>query len=169
MVVCDFLGICKMLTAEKLISKLNLEPLAEGGYFQRIYQSNKKDSQGRRFGAAIYYLLKAPDFSCFHRIDCDEMWHFYAGSPLMVYQIDPNGKLTQTLLGNPLDNSENTALIMVPKGNWFAAEIVNNKDFSLIGCTTTPEFLYETYEIGDANKLSAQFPEHVELIQRLTR
>lgn len=158
----------KMLTAEKLIAKLNLQPLAEGGFFQRIYESNMHDPNERRYGAAIYYLLKAPDFSCFHRIDCDELWHFYAGNPLMLYQINPNGALTKTLLGNLLSNEKHSPVAIVEKGNWFAAELVDPVGFSLVGCTTTPEFVYEAYEIGNTKNLCEKFPQHVDLITRLT-
>ena len=157
-----------MQTANTIIKELNLEPLAEGGHFKRIFESSVKDSQGRRNGAAIYYLLTAPEFSCFHRVDCDELWHFYAGNPITLYQIDPHGQLTQTLVGNPLEHKGASPVVIVEKGKWFAAEIVDNIGFSLVGCTTTPEFLFEAYDIGNTERLSNQYPQHRDLISRLT-
>jgi predicted cupin superfamily sugar epimerase len=158
-----------MLSHEQVISTLNLEPLSiEGGYFKRIFESDHKDADGRRFSASIFFLLAAPDFSCFHRIDCDELFHFYGGAPLTVYQIHPDGSLTETLLGNILENPAATPFMRIAKGTWFAAELTQKTGFSLIGCTTIPEFKYETYT-ADTRELCAQFPQHKELITRLTR
>lgn len=156
-----------MESAQSIISRLNLEPLEEGGYFKRIYESSEMDSQGRRYGAAIYYLLEAPDYSCFHRLDCEELWHFYAGNPLLIHQIDANGQLTESRLGNPLHHPQASPVVTIPKGVWFAAEIANHQGFSFVGCTTTPEFLYQHYEIETAETLCNLFPKHTEIIKRL--
>tara|TARA_R110000868_G_scaffold120540_2_gene320116 strand:- start:161 stop:640 length:480 start_codon:yes stop_codon:yes gene_type:complete len=158
-----------MQSAKKFIEQLQLEPLAEGGWFKRIYESSQTDNTGRRYSAAIYYLLEAPDFSCFHRIDCDEIWHFYAGEALMIHQIDAYGKHTSALLGNPLDTQLATPSVIIPAGSWFAAEIISGEKFSLVGCTTTPEFIYPAYEIIKRNQLIALHAQHTELITRLTR
>jgi predicted cupin superfamily sugar epimerase len=46
---------------------------------------------GRGHSTAIYFLLEAGDVSHWHRVtDASEVWHFYAGSPLVI-TLSPNG------------------------------------------------------------------------------
>jgi len=159
-----------MLTKEQAIKKYKLEPLTpEGGYFRRIYESEPMNAASRRYAASIYYMLEAPDFSCFHRIDCDELWHFLGGTEMVLYQILPDGQLTETVLGDALSDEAVMPFALIKKGTWFAARIKNNNGFGLVGCTTIPEFLYHTFEAGTAAGLNKLFPQHSELITELTR
>jgi predicted cupin superfamily sugar epimerase len=159
-----------MTVTNELIKRYKIEPLSEeGGYFKRIYESEQRNSDSRRYAASIYYLVEAPDFSCFHRIDCDELWHFYSGDTLALYQITPEGELSKILVGNPESDAEATPFAMVKKGNWFAAEVDGQTGYSFVGCTTVPEFKYETFEAAERQKLLKAYPQHSDLIERLTR
>lgn len=159
-----------MKSKNQLISTLKLEPLtAEGGYYRRIFESTLTDSAARRYAASIYYLLEADDFSCFHRLDCDELWHFYAGDTLMIYQIKPDGSLVQIRLGNPLADVQAAPFAFIEKNTWFAVEIVQQSGVALAGCTTIPEFQFEKFEAANRELLCAEFPQHQALITRLTR
>ena len=89
------------MDAQYWIDRLSLRPHPEGGYYRVTYQSELTIVQdalpaafhGDRFAStAIYFLLAELDFSAFHRIASDELWHFYAGSGLIVHVIDPEGK-----------------------------------------------------------------------------
>ena len=80
--------------AQYWIDRLSLSPHPEGGYYQVTYQSTLTIVQNalpsafhgnRSASTAIYFLLAQKDFSAFHRIASDELWHFYAGSALVVY------------------------------------------------------------------------------------
>lgn len=159
-----------MLTKEQAIQKYKLEPLVgEGGYFRRIYESVEMSPESRRYAASIYYMLEAPDFSCFHRIDCDELWHFLGGAEIVLYQIFPDGQLVETVLGNALSEGAVEPYLLVKKGTWFAAKIKDDKGYGMVGCTTVPEFLFTTFEAGTAAELKQSFPQHAELIERMTR
>ncbi len=159
-----------MKTINQIIEQFQLEPLTpEGGYFRRIYESPLLGTSERRYAASIYYLLEAPDFSCFHRLDCDELWHFYAGAKLALHQISPEGELTTSILGDPIYLSDTIPFAIVKKGNWFAAEIVELEGFAFVGCTTIPEFQFSTFEAGKRSTLSETFPMHKKLIAKLTR
>ncbi|HEU4984381.1 MAG TPA: cupin domain-containing protein, partial [Nitrososphaera sp.] len=75
------------------VRALGLKEHPEGGYFRETYRAEMKvDAPGfegrRSAGTAIYYLLESSQFSTFHRIKSDEIWHFYAGSPLAVHVIE---------------------------------------------------------------------------------
>lgn len=158
------------MNAKQLIASLKLEPLAgEGGFFKRVYESNDKHADNRRHGASILYLLEAPDFSCFHRIDCDELWYFHSGAALRIWQIDAMGELKNTLLGDPSVHPGAIPHLCVKKGLWFASEVAEATGYSLVSCCTIPEFLYGTFELAKRESLCEEYPQHAEVIARLTR
>jgi len=82
------------------IDKLKLTPHPEGVYYRQTYRSATTIAADalppgftgpRAVSTAIYFLLEGESFSAFHRLGSDELWHFYAGSPLLVHSIDPEG------------------------------------------------------------------------------
>lgn len=131
-------------TADRLIKALDLQPHPEGGYFRETYRSaeNIQCSDGRQRSAstAIYYMLRDSDFSAWHRIRSDELWHFHAGTPLDVHVLSGDGNLVTHRLGNPLEHRGALFQAVVPANHWFAAERVPSgaQDFSLLGCTVAP-------------------------------
>src|SRR3954467_13774746 len=90
-----------MLTAQQVIEKLRLVPLTiEGGYFRETYRAplviphiRLKHEYGgeRNASTAIYYLLVPDTFSVIHRVKSDEVFHFYAGDPVEMLQLWPDG------------------------------------------------------------------------------
>ncbi|CAG9172624.1 hypothetical protein LMG23992_02283 [Cupriavidus laharis] len=162
-------------TADRLIHALGLQPHPEGGYFRETYRSTEaircSDDRQRAASTAIYYLLRGNDFSAWHRIRSDELWHFHAGAPLDVHVLTGNGQLVTHRLGNPLEHPGAVFQAMVPANHWFAAERVASArdDFSLLGCTVAPGFEFSEFELADASRLAASFPDHAELVHRLSR
>ena len=74
-----------------------MQPHPEGGFYKQTYQSEDTIAElNRRYATAIYFLLHDEQFSAFHRIQSDELWHFYTGSPLEVLVLHDSGEL-QTL------------------------------------------------------------------------
>ena len=78
------------LSAREIIRLLDLQPHPEGGHFRETFRDPATDGAGRSVGTAIYYLLEAGEVSEWHRVDAAEIWHYYAGAP-MVITISPNG------------------------------------------------------------------------------
>ncbi len=159
------------------IEKLGLEKHPEGGFFRETYRSAGNipesvlpgDRPGARsFSTAIYYLLDGHDFSAFHRIRSDELWHFYAGSRLNIHVIDPQGDYQLIGLGDNPENGE-TFQAAVMAGCWFGAELADNQSFALVGCTVAPGFDYWDFEMADRTELLDRFPLHSEIINKLTR
>ena len=81
------------MTAEYWIKHLKLSSHPEGGYYCATYKSDLTIRQSalpsgfhgdRSASTAIYFLLAETDFSAFHRLASDELWHFYAGNCLEV-------------------------------------------------------------------------------------
>ena len=124
-------------TATYWINKLNLKGHPEGGYFVETYKSEKfinlSEYNGpRRAYTAIYYLLVGNQFSSFHKIKSDEIWHFYAGSSLSLHIIESKEKILHARLGPNIDYGESFQWV-VRSGNWFAASVDDHDYYSLVG------------------------------------
>jgi len=159
------------------VERLGLEPHPEGGYFRQTYRSEvtiAREALPAGFGGAraastaIYFLLEGKNFSAFHRLRSDEVWHFYEGSPLLVHVIDPIGKHSTIFLGCAPDVGQ-TLQAVVHAGCWFASHVWDWKSYALVGCTVAPGFDFEDFEMGKRDELVRQYPQHRELIRRLMR
>ena len=152
-----------MQNAAYWISKLHLKPHPEGGWFREVYRSEEliNTSSGmRNVSTSIYYLLEGKDFSAFHRIRSDEIWHYYAGtSEIEILWMEEN-KLRISLLGRGKGDS---LMTVIPKNCWFAAE-----GFALAGCTIALGFHFDDLEIADES-LSKDFPQWSETLKDLIR
>jgi len=134
------------LRAEELIRELRLQPHPEGGHFAEEFRSPRRVRAADAVGASaperaalttIYFLLAAGEVSRWHRLDADEIWHFYEGSPLDLFLLDADALiLTRTRLGPVEPNS--LPVHVVPAASWLAARPVG--DFALVGCTMGPGF-----------------------------
>ena len=164
-----------MVTSKEIIKILELTPHPEGGYFKETYRSKgviKNNSLDfltdgiRNYSTSIYFLLDQMDYSSFHRIKQDEIWHFYLGSTLLLHTINPNGKYDCIRIGNNIKNGE-VLQYVVPAGTWFASEIENKNEFALCGCTVSPGFDFNDFEMPDKDKLLEMFPLYDEIINRL--
>jgi uncharacterized protein len=159
--------------AEYWINKLNLQKHPEGGFFVQTYKSNKlvnlPEYDGPRYACtAIYYLLTGEEFSSFHKIRSDEMWHFYTGSSLTLHIIEANGRLNEVRLGADIDKGESFQAV-VKSNSWFAASVNNNSSYSLVGCTVSPGFDYHDWELGDIETLIKLYSKHKSIIEKYTR
>ena len=159
------------------IEKLNLAQHPEGGCFAPVFRASEQiGSQGlpdrftgnRPIVSSIYYLLEKGQFSAFHRLKSVEIWSFFEGDPLTIHVIDPQGGLVEKRLGRNFDMGESFQVVIEP-GSWFAAEQRGPGEFTLVGCTVAPGFEYEDMEIASRDELKARYPQHKEIIERLTR
>lgn len=129
--------------ADEIIAHLNLSPHPEGGHYRQTWVAG---NSGRPTGTCIYFLLKAGEHSHWHRVDAVEIWHYYAGSPLIV-------SVSETIDGPKCDNTLGPALlsghwpqVIVPKNHWQSARSLG--DFTLVGCTVSPGFQFEGFELA---------------------
>ena len=167
------------MTGDQLIATLGLEPHREGGFFRETYRAAETIAAAalpprfggdRAFSTAIYFLLKAEQFSAFHRIRCDELWHFHMGEPLELVEITQDGRLTTTILGHDLANGARLQAV-VPAGRWFGARLGEPRPdaFALLGCTVAPGFDFADFDLAGRDELLALFPQHEAIIQAMTR
>ena len=161
----------KPLTAEDWIAHLQLTPHPEGGYFRRNYtaeyQLDLPDRNGLRpVATAIYFLLKSDQHSRLHRLQSDELWHFYSGSALTVHVLDPHGAYAAIRLGSdPMLGQCWQGVVRA--GCWFGATVDTSMSFSLVGCTVAPGFDFADFELAERDALLRQYPQHAALIARL--
>lgn len=161
--------------AKKYIKQLQLKKHPEGGYYKEVYRSGelilpehlpKRYKSSRNFSTSIYFLLEGKQFSAFHLLQSDELWHFYDGCPVIIYIINQKGELSIKKLGKKKDCE---LQIAIEKQNSFAAELEDKKSFALFGCTVSPGFEFEDFEKGNRDNLLKKFPLHLALIKRLTK
>ncbi len=157
-------------TADYWIATLQLVPHPEGGFFRETYRSSDviraERLPPRPAATAIYYLVKGSKPSALHRLRADEVWHHYAGSSLTLHQIDAGGRLVEARLGRPDDGG--APQVVVPAGCWFGATVDDPRGYTLAGCTVSPGFTPDDFELGDRAALLRLFPQHEQLIRRLT-
>lgn len=166
-----------MTEVENIIQKLELKEHPEGGYFKEVYRSSgtiNKDSledsfsSKRNYATSIYFLLTSDTFSAFHRIKQDEIWHFYKGSPIKLHMISEQGSYSNITIGNDL-NANQMLQFVVPAKYWFAAEVIDSETYSLLGCTVSPGFDFDDFELPSRTYLISKFPQLKEIIEKLTR
>jgi predicted cupin superfamily sugar epimerase len=163
-----------MPTAQELIAQFGLQPHPkEGGFFRETYRAAEALSAGERYNGsrsvstAIYYLLTPNTCSALHRLQSDEVFHFYLGSPVRMLQLWSDGRGQEIVLGPDVLHGQQVQVI-VPRGVWQGSLLEPGGDFALLGCTVAPGFDYADYEGGRRAELTRQYPAHAELIARLT-
>lgn len=159
------------------INELGLEPHPEGGFFREVYRAEEKVNSknlpacfggDRSLSTAIYFLLRNPDVSVFHRLKQDELWHFYDGDPLTVHIIKPSGEYLAGRLGKTL-KSGHVPMVVVRAGWLFGAAVDVPGGWTLAGCTVSPGFEYCDFDMPGRSELLNLYPEHADIINKLTR
>ena len=130
--------------AEQVIAALGLAPHPEGGLFRETFRDAPRAGE-RGASTAIYYLLRAGEVSRWHRIDAVEVWHWYAGAPLLL-SLSQDGRRCETLrLGGALAVGERPQAA-VRAGAWQSARSLGA--WTLVGCTVAPAFQFAGFELA---------------------
>jgi len=152
-----------------LIEHYNLEPLpVEQTLFISTYRSNREFSDGKPCGTAIIalYCDEPRSVSLFHKLPVDEVWHFYAGDPLRLVLLYPDGSSKDVIMGNNPLRGQHVQFV-VPAGVWQAGHMVAGGRYSLYGCTLAPGFHHDMFEGGTRDHLVAIYPDRVNDINML--
>jgi uncharacterized protein len=149
--------------ATELARKLGLAPHPEGGLYREVYRSESSvypaDGRGSRPAiTGIYFLLPAGAVSRWHRVQSDELWHFYEGAPLELWVATPSGdRIGQHLLGPCSDTVQ--PMQTVRAGWWQAARSTGG--YTLVGCTVGPGFEFSDFVLAaDIPSAAAMFRSH---------
>ncbi|WP_176086319.1 cupin domain-containing protein [Martelella sp. HB161492] len=134
------------MNAHEIIAMLGMERHPEGGYYVETYR-DLSDGSKRGVSSLIYFLLEDGDRSHWHRLHtASEVWHFYAGAPLVLSRFAKGGINDDLVLGIDLAAGERPQAV-VPAGCWQAAESLG--DFTLVGCTVAPGFDFTDFELAE--------------------
>lgn len=184
-------------TASEIAVRLNLNPHPEGGFYAETLRDSSvvlTTSQlppqykvDRPVSTCIYFLLPSGSVSHLHRIPCAETWHFYAGEPLTILELnDKDRSIKLTCLGPDLSAGDQQPQYTVPPNVWFgsfptkdvsisldgAVQRAPARDaenhYSLVGCTCAPGFQFQDFELAKRSELVSQFPNHESLISLVT-
>jgi uncharacterized protein len=163
-------------------SLLDLKPHPEGGYYSVFFHTKDKvkvlsprygeKETLRLAGTSIHYMLTGKDFSALHNLNSAEIWHYYTGNTFMhVYIIQEDGSIKKQILGDPAIMPEASFQIAFEAKQIFGAELIDKKkdSFVLIGCTVSPGFDFADFKICDRKQLLSEYPQHSQLIKKLTR
>lgn len=159
------------MTVEKWIDYYQLEPHPEGGFFNQVEKPKDMLDEGNgKFRArytSIYFLLTHDNPSRFHRLTSDEIWYYHTGSPLTVHMISPEGEYSSVELGTNL-NSGQVLQYTVPKGYLFGSTVEETDSYALVSCMVAPGFEYDDFELFERAEMLNEYPQHAEIIKRLT-
>jgi predicted cupin superfamily sugar epimerase len=166
------------LTAEDVIARLGLEPLAiEGGWFRETHRSPTMlpahalppvYAGDRATSTTIYYLLTPSTFSALHRLPSDEVYHFLHGDPVEMLQLPPGAPARRVTLGPDLRAGEHLQEI-VPAGVWQGSRLRPGGIWALMGVTVAPGFEYADYQHANVDALCATWPDAADQIRALHR
>lgn len=134
-----------MTDCQSIIDTLNLEPHPEGGWFMETWRVFPAPGK-RSVVSAIYYLLDQGQTCQWHRIDCQEIWFWHAGSALTfrISETDQD-QPAQTVLGPAILKGQRPQQF-IAAGQWQSARA--DHGWALVSCVVTPGFAFEGWELG---------------------
>ncbi len=134
-----------MTNAQDIITKLNLQPHPEGGYFRETFRDTQTNGNGRENSTAIHFLLTEGQVSHWHRIDATEIWLWHSGSPLELLTYKEGGKVERNILGDNVLQEQHTQLV-IPAFHWQSAK--SSGAWTLVSCIVAPAFSFEGFELA---------------------
>ncbi len=133
------------MTAQDIIAALGLSPHREGGHYVQTFRDEAGEGA---YSTAIYYLLQKGERSHWHRVHkSSEVWHYYAGDPIII-AISRDGRKSESHVLGPDILAGERPQIVVPAGWWQSAR--SDGAWSLAGCTVAPGFDFANFEMAPA-------------------
>jgi uncharacterized protein len=134
-------------TAAAIVQRLGLLPHPEGGWYRERFRSLRQvePMDGRPARSAlttIDFLLAGGQFSAWHRVRSDEVWHLLEGGPLRLWTWAPSGGEVRAVeLAGGAERCH-----VVEADVWQAAEPLG--EFAHCGATVGPGFEFADFTFG---------------------
>lgn len=133
--------------AAELIALLQLQRHPEGGHYREICRSHATVAPGdgrpaRRALTSIDFLLARGEFSAWHRVASDEVWHLLEGGPLRLWLMPPSLDAVTSIELGAVDASRRPRHT-VPAGWWQAAEPLG--EYAYTAATVAPGFEFADF------------------------
>lgn len=167
------------LSAAEIVRHLDLKPLpVEGGFYRVTYTSDLQLPASvlppsirseRPAKSVIFYLLTADMKSRLHRLEIDEMWHFYMGDSVDLHVFGTEFDYTKVTLGHDVLDGQ-TVQAVVPAHSWFGARLQRGGRWALMACSLAPAYSDEDFSLPDDaefDSLLARYPSKQHLLNEL--
>ncbi len=133
--------------AAALIAQLGLQPHPEGGHYAEVFRSARavQPADERRARAAltsIDFVLAQGEFSAWHRVASDEVWHLLEGDGLRLWLAPADLSRFECVELHAAGRRRH----VVPADWWQAAEPL--ADFAYVGATVGPGFDFADFSFG---------------------
>lgn len=153
------------MTAAEIIEKYQLIPHPEGGFYREMFRSDESKN-GYQLGTSIYFLITKENVSRFHRIQQDELWFHHYGASIEIHLLHKDQHHILEL-GSPSETANPYHL--VSKNVIFGSCLKpNSGEFALVSCVVIPGFEFKDFELFSFEQLLKDFPNHSEIIEKLT-
>jgi uncharacterized protein len=165
------------LSPAEIIRLLDLRPHPTCGFTNETYRSTVQIPAAdlpagydgpRTLGGFLYFMVTDQARIRLHRIRSDQMYHHYSGDPLEVLLLYPNGKSEVRVVGNDLTAGMRPQLL-VPGGTFHAGRVRPGGSYSLLGTSVWLRAEPYDVEMGNIEKLSAEFPQAQEEIHSFAK
>ncbi len=152
--------------AAELLTILGMRPHPEGGHYVELHRSAERvevleRTVQRSAITSIYFLLVSGEFSRWHRVMSDEIWHYHEGDAIELLLFDDQGGgLRRTRLGPVARETRPT--VIVPGQTWQAARTTGA--YTLCACSVGPGFEFADFSLAIdwpdvAERIAAAGPE----------
>jgi predicted cupin superfamily sugar epimerase len=152
------------MTAADVETLLGLKPNATCGYVRVTYVSGLEVAAGgmaapfdgkRPVGSALYFMVTPEEPVKLHRIRNDQLYHYYLGDPLEVLLLRNGG---ERVVVGPDIRAGHRVQFLIPGNTFHTARVIGRKKWFLGASTEWPGVIPADVELGDADKLAAEFP-----------
>jgi hypothetical protein len=145
--------------AADLVRELRLAPHPEGGHFREVFRSSDvvtpaDGRPGRSALTTIDFLLARGEFSAWHRVRSDEVWHLLEGGALRLWLMPPGLEAVHEVRLGTVDSRRTAPRHVVPAGWWQAAEPLG--EFAYAGATVGPGFDFADFAFMRADGAAAE-------------
>lgn len=144
-------------TAEEIVELLDLAPLeGEGGLFRQTWIAPDPKGGSKPLGTAILYLITPETWSALHRLEDDEVFHFYLGDRCEMVMAHEQHGVEVVSLGSDIRGGERVQHV-VPAGRWQGTQLAPGGSWALLGTTMAPGFTRAGFELATGEAI-AGFP-----------
>jgi hypothetical protein len=158
------------LSADDVRKLLALEPNATCGFVKLTFISPQTlpagtlpapFAQARPVGSALYFLVTPEAPVRLHRINNDQLYHYYLGDPLELFLLHTDGRSERVIVGPDIAAGQRVQFLL-PGGTFHTARLLGQTTASqrwFLGASTEwPGVIPDDVEIGDVEAMAAKYP-----------
>ena len=152
---------------QEIMQKFRLSGNPRSGAYSWVYTSPTWTAEAisRPAAGSSYFLLAGSENLRFQSFDCDEIWYFHEGCGMRLTVLGADGTVRTFELGV---GGAAMPMVLIPKGQIFAAENVDSAGYSFISCMTIPALETAGIRVWQREELLLRYPQAKDLIERYT-